>query len=287
MDAAIASLLDASRKRKRDGSISEWLNTSSLSARPKLDDLSMRESGHPSPRKGSTASPLSTRHANSSERSLARLPPLTLATSELVALHTPTTLHTAVFPPELACKLFYYMIGDAETWPRNTWYLSDKLVTSPHRTAFFVRSPQESEGCSQQMATFWYNGKAVHRPKRFPPLLEEACRHIEPIVIAEMRSRSRYPLEWAGPTAWEATVAAANCYEGMKEGVGYHADALTCSALDSLCDYLLDATMFCRPWPSMHHCKRFSRLRATISPTRDDITRSQARAPHFRYTITP
>jgi len=58
-------------------------------------------------------------------------------------------------------------------------------------------------------------------------VLEEACRVIEPIVIAEIQQRHRYPLEWGGKPAWAATVAAANCYEGMKEGVGPHADALT------------------------------------------------------------
>lgn len=64
--------------------------------------------------------------------------------------------------------------------------------------------------------------------------MEEACRYIEKVVNDEMRKRVRFPLEWAGsPDAgddgliWHANVAAANCYEGSKEGVGFHSDQLT------------------------------------------------------------
>ncbi|KZT56427.1 hypothetical protein CALCODRAFT_435763 [Calocera cornea HHB12733] len=185
-------------------------------------------------------------------RSLARLRPLTLATPELVKLHTPTTLRTGVLPSELACRLFYYMAGDAKFWPRNTYYLFDKLVTSPHRTTFFVRSLQEGRGNSADMTS--YNGKVVHEPKEFPWLLEEACRVIEPIVLEEMQKRRRYPLEWGGHPAWTASVAAVNCYEGMKEGVGYHADALT---------YL---GPHCTIASLSLGCERRFRLRETLSP---------------------
>lgn len=73
--------------------------------------------------------------------------------------------------------------------------------------------------------------------------MEEACQYIERIVNAEMHKRERYPLEWGGELPqnlsdtddagnrekiiWRANVAASNCYEGTKEGVGFHSDALT------------------------------------------------------------
>lgn len=44
----------------------------------------------------------------------------------------------------------------------------------------------------------------------------------------EMSKRARYPLEWGGGE-WAANVCAANCYRGSKEGVGAHADHITCA----------------------------------------------------------
>lgn len=68
--------------------------------------------------------------------------------------------------------------------------------------------------------------------------MEEACEIIERVVNAEMRRRKRFPLEWGGgplqggmpledKVIWRANVAAANCYEGAKESVGFHSDQLT------------------------------------------------------------
>ena len=60
--------------------------------------------------------------------------------------------------------------------------------------------------------------------------MEEACEIIEQVVNTEILKReSLYPLEW--PTSsvrpWRANVAAANCYTGSKETVGWHSDQLT------------------------------------------------------------
>ena len=74
--------------------------------------------------------------------------------------------------------------------------------------------------------------------------MEEACQYIERVVNAELHKRQRYPLEYGGEPPdhldgttndiadgrkiiWRANVAASNCYEGTKEGVGFHSDALT------------------------------------------------------------
>lgn len=68
--------------------------------------------------------------------------------------------------------------------------------------------------------------------------MEEACEFVERVVNTEMKKRKRFPLEWGGeptPTSdtsnekvvWRANVAAANCYTGAKESVGYHSDQLT------------------------------------------------------------
>ena len=57
--------------------------------------------------------------------------------------------------------------------------------------------------------------------------MEEACEIIERTVNEEIRKRgSLHPLEWpvSVQTPWRANVAAANCYSGSKEAVGYHSD---------------------------------------------------------------
>lgn len=68
-----------------------------------------------------------------------RHPPLTLSNPEMVAKHTPCTIHYNILPPELACELFYTMLDAAQGWSRNKWWLFDRLVESPHRTSFFAR----------------------------------------------------------------------------------------------------------------------------------------------------
>lgn len=80
-----------------------------------------------------------------------------------------------------------------------------------------------------------YNGRRGEVSKQFPSPVEEACRIVEKIVNAEMCKRKRFPLEWGGDPddpdgqglTWRANFAAANCYEGAKEGVGFHSDRLT------------------------------------------------------------
>lgn len=63
--------------------------------------------------------------------------------------------------------------------------------------------------------------------------MEEACRLLEDVVNVEMRKRKQFDLEWGGNRRWIANVAAANCYEGAKENVGFHSDGLWVSLLAS------------------------------------------------------
>ena len=71
--------------------------------------------------------------------SVPRLPPLTLSNPSLVAQHTPCTHHLGILPAELACRLFYTMLHEARDWPRNKWWLVDRLVESPHRSSLYTR----------------------------------------------------------------------------------------------------------------------------------------------------
>ncbi|KAJ7684633.1 hypothetical protein DFH06DRAFT_1264123 [Mycena polygramma] len=167
------------------------------------------------------------------EKVVPKLPPLMLFTPALVAEHTPCSLHPSVLPPELACRLFYAMMDASRQWSRNKWWLFDRVVESPHRTAFFARKTDglDDNTAWQEAARFWYNGRMTDVPPIFPPEMEEACCIVERVVNEAMKKRRRFPLEWAGGTehdpGWRANVAASNCYEGGKESVGFHSDQLT------------------------------------------------------------
>jgi hypothetical protein len=57
--------------------------------------------------------------------------------------------------------------------------------------------------------------------------MEEACEIIERTVNEEIQKRGKpLPLEWpvTADHPWKANVAAANCYTGPNETVGFHSD---------------------------------------------------------------
>lgn len=93
--------------------------------------------------------------------SLPRLPLLMLSNPSLVAQHTPCTLHLGILPPELACHLFYTMLHEARDWPRNKWWLVDRLVESPHRSSLYTRHPVEgdNEAAWQGITRAWWGTK--------------------------------------------------------------------------------------------------------------------------------
>ncbi|KAG9049686.1 hypothetical protein FS837_009450 [Tulasnella sp. UAMH 9824] len=195
-----------------------------------------------------------------SKPTLPKLPPLTLGTAALVAQHTPCTLHSSILPPELACRLFYKLLDEANAhWRRNKWFLVDRLVESPHLTSFYVRDHKSTEW--DESAQYWYNGTVTTKPPIFPAELEEACSYVESVVNAELSKRKRHASEWGGSSGWKANVAAANCYKGGKEGVGFHTDQLT----------------YLGPYPTIASLslgtERIFRLRETI-PKEEQETRS-------------
>lgn len=95
---------------------------------------------------------------STTKKIIPRAPPLMLSNPSLVAQHTPCTLHHSVLPPELACRLFYTMIEESQSWQRNKWWLFDRLVESPHRTSFYARKNDgtDDDDTWQEAAQFWY-----------------------------------------------------------------------------------------------------------------------------------
>ncbi|GAA5927662.1 hypothetical protein JCM1841_006076 [Sporobolomyces salmonicolor] len=185
----------------------------------------------------STADPAA---AASSASPHTNLPPLVLATPAMVAKHTGglVTLVENALPPELASRLYVRMVqasvGEGtgeEPWKRNRWYLVDREVESPHTSQFFVEAPSQSasgSGYSEQgfheAAQHWYNGEQ-RRAHHFLPEMDEARQLVAAFVKVLLDSRKRHPLEYGGE--WVPNVAAANCYRGAKESVGWHSDQLT------------------------------------------------------------
>lgn len=241
------------QKKRKQVDLRDWLKSSAPKTSKRSRD-SEREGAEPVVLRTSAAKPpadlmLVLRQPSPPRRTIPQQSPLTLPAPALVAKYTPCTLHPSVLPPELACRLFYTMLDASQGWKRNKWWLFDRLVESPHRTAFYARSDDGIDGDSkwQEAAQFWYaqvahirlvliysiryNGRMTDPPPVFPPEMEEACKIVERVVNDELRNRERFPLEWGGSPvtdlAWRANVAASNCYEGAQESVGYHSDQLT------------------------------------------------------------
>jgi hypothetical protein len=149
-------------------------------------------------------------------------PPITLLTpDQIAASNLPCTLIPDILPRAVAGRLFLAMLKEAESWKRNKWFLATRDVVSPHTTSFYTdRPPEDANGDGdsyRKEASFWYNGRRMDGEgvKSFTSEMAEARDIIEPVVNEVLRSRKRFPLEWAGD--WKANVAAANCYSGSKE----------------------------------------------------------------------
>ena len=168
--AEIISKLRPDSKRKRNVGLDSWLipTASSSDTNGQPSSLQIRlgsESPNKKPRSAGAATlttkigllPLSRpvkpvdnlldvlRQPPSAATSVPRLPPLILSNPLLVAQHTPCTYHLGILPSELACRLFYTMLHEAQNWSRNKWWLFDRLVESPHRSSLFTRHPVEGK----------------------------------------------------------------------------------------------------------------------------------------------
>ncbi len=98
------------------------------------------------------------RQPSSPQKGPIQLPPMVLSSPELIAKHTPCTLHLSVLPADLACQLFYTMVNLSKRWKRNKWWLFDRVVESPHLTSFFARKTNgiDDDESWQEAAQYWY-----------------------------------------------------------------------------------------------------------------------------------
>jgi hypothetical protein len=186
---------------------------------------------------------------SSTKRPTAQTPVFLLTPEQISSANIPCTLVPDILPRQLAERLFLVMLQEAKTWRRNKWFLATRDVVSPHTTSFYTDRPvgenevdvddddDELKSGYREEASYWYNGRRLdesERIRRFPREMSEAKDIIEPVVNRVMRSRERFPLEWAGD--WKANVAAANCYTGSKEAcVSFLVYALLLSLHVRLC----------------------------------------------------
>ncbi|GAA5953275.1 hypothetical protein JCM3765_007460 [Sporobolomyces pararoseus] len=191
------------------------------------------------PKSFPATAPTPTIQANSTATHI-NLPPLRLTTPAMIAKETKglITLVENALPEELASRLFVRMVeasrgtseGDQEPWKRNKWYLVDREVESPHTSAFYVERESEQDSSWNKdsynlAATHWYNGE-FRQSRHFLPEMNEARSLVSAFVNTLLGARERNEMEWTRGD-WRPNAAAANCYKGAQESVGWHSDQLT------------------------------------------------------------
>ncbi|GAA6014148.1 hypothetical protein JCM11491_004120 [Sporobolomyces phaffii] len=192
------------------------------------------------PRSFPTSNPTSTTIQANSTATHINLPPLRLSTPAMIAKETRglVTLVENALPDELASRLFVRMVEASrgtypgeEPWKRNKWYLVDREVESPHTSAFYTEqnsNPQDGSWTSDAYdlaSTHWYNGE-FRQSLAFLPEMNEARSLVSAFVNTLLNSRERNEMEWTR-SEWRPNAAAANCYKGAQESVGWHSDQLT------------------------------------------------------------
>ncbi|KAF9973760.1 hypothetical protein BGZ73_002978 [Actinomortierella ambigua] len=170
-----------------------------------------------------------------------RVKPLYVYTPVEVAKHCPCTLMLNVLDKDLANRLLVGLLHDAESWNRNRWWMFDRIVESPHTTAFFA----EKDADMDEVSNWTYNGKIQESPRRFTSEMTEARFVVRDIVNAQRRHRTIHPFEVQGD--WDSNIAAVNHYAHSKEAVGWHADKLTyLGPRPTIASLTLGATRFFR-----------------------------------------
>ena len=131
---------------------------------PSNTSLKVKGSGNPN-HTGNALARLKPPSTSATPEILVQLPPLTLGNPEMVSKHTMCTLHPQALPPKLATSLFETMLDEAERWDRNRFWLFERAVESPHKSAFYVRDMSAVAGYGQddisdlewkEAAHYWY-----------------------------------------------------------------------------------------------------------------------------------
>ena len=84
---------------------------------------------------------------------------LHLYTAEDIAAHTPCSIIHHFLPAREADGLLRELLGEADTFERQTFKLFDNVVQSPHSACFYVDGLEERE---RQRSEYLYNGSYLN-----------------------------------------------------------------------------------------------------------------------------
>ncbi|SMQ51648.1 unnamed protein product [Zymoseptoria tritici ST99CH_1A5] len=145
--------------------------------------------------------------------------------------HTPCSLVHNFLPQPLASALLEELLAESATFLRNEFQMFERTVTTNHTWRLYLDDDSSFE--SQQSA-MQYDGTANPlNVRKSPPEMIKVSHLVKDAVNAEVARRTRdyqpasRRLKFQSPDAWSPNASIVNCYDGAKEGMGFHADTLT------------------------------------------------------------
>ncbi|KAJ1978605.1 hypothetical protein H4R35_001830 [Dimargaris xerosporica] len=208
---------------------------------------------NPTPFKPALPGPLKPAHPSRSERenrpyplAPTRVPVQPLFHPDDIAARLPCRLIHGFLPTSLADQLLRYLLNEAPSWPRRTWYLAERLVSSSCRTVLYM-APQDANTKPLQgpadskpptnskndwkSATahgaigYYHDDGSPAQCLPFNDLMDRARRLVE-AKVNELLATHNGPAGQASGL-WKANAIVGNSYQGSAQGLGWHNDKLT------------------------------------------------------------
>jgi alkylated DNA repair dioxygenase AlkB len=153
-----------------------------------------------------------------------------LYTPSSIAATTPCTLFHGFLPPNTADSLLKELLKTSESFGApQEFKLFDRVVKSPHTSAFFMRSVSPKNDDPGEGSYYSYQTKRL-KSRPYTPSMLAATTLIEEAVnvaIAE-RYRDIGKKPWGmSKDPWNTNAALVNRYAGGGQSVGWHADELS------------------------------------------------------------
>ncbi|KAJ1982074.1 hypothetical protein H4R34_001834, partial [Dimargaris verticillata] len=182
-----------------------------------------------------------------------RVPVQPLFHPDDIAARLPCQLIHGFLPASLADQLLRLLLHEAPSWPRRTWYLAERLVSSSCRTVLYMapdyadkKSPQEPHRTSGQVPStappkgtnndwksatahgaigYYHDDGSPAQCLSCNDLMDQARRLVEAKVNELLATRNVPAGQASG--LWQANAIVGNSYQGSVQGLGWHNDKLT------------------------------------------------------------
>lgn len=148
-----------------------------------------------------------------------------------VETHTPCSIIHNFLPNDAADALLRELLDESSRYNRNEFQMFERTVTTGHTWKMYVDTEDEVE--RQQKGLAYDGTDAAINVKQTTPELLKASALVKAAVNKEVARRTRdyqpggKKLKFQSPDDWEPNAALVNCYNGPKEGMGFHTDTLT------------------------------------------------------------